>query len=128
MKITKSQLKKLIKEELGRMFEEDMGLEGETFNFQILRTDGGGEPVAILKNVPYSMLDARSIERMKDNKREGYKNVERFLKPNKDALEKLSDYIEYVPSVHRAYHLPDSGVGSREPVILDRAVVVDAQG
>jgi hypothetical protein len=128
MKITKAQLKKLIKEELDRMFEEDMGLEGETFNFQILRTDRtdhGTKPFALLKNVPYSMLDPRSIERMKEREAEGYRSVERFLKPSAEALAKIP---EYNPSVHRAYHLPDSGVGSREPIVFDGAKIVDAQG
>ena len=139
MKITKALLRNLIKEALEdrinpddddleqagfRPVPDDMGLEGETFNFQILHTERGTKPFALLKNVPYSMLDPRSIERMKEREAEGYKGPERFLKPSAEALAKIP---KYDPRVHRAYHLPDSGVGSREPVVFDGARIVDAQ-
>mgnify|MGYP006908260203 CR=1 FL=1 len=139
MKITKALLRNLIKEALEdrinpddddleqagfRPVPDDMGLEGETFNFQILHTERGTKPFALLKNVPYSMLDPRSIERMKEREAEGYKGPERFLKPSAEALAKIP---KYDPRVHRAYHLPDSGVGSREPVVFDGAKFVDAQ-
>ena len=70
MKITKSQLKKLIKEELGMMSEQEMDLEGRTFNFQIFHTERDIGLRAYLVNVPSSMLDPRSIERMKDHEAE----------------------------------------------------------
>ena len=124
MKITKAQLRNLIKEELDTMFEEDMGLEGKTFNFQVLHTERGTKPFALLKNVPYSMLDPRSIERMKEREAEGYKSPERFLKPSAEALEMIR---KYDPRVHRAHYLPDSGVGSRDPVVFDGARIVDVQ-
>ena len=135
MKITKALLRNLIKEALeDRINPDDDDLEqagfrpvpeeGETFNFQILHTERGTKPFALLKNVPYSMLDPRSIERMKEREAEGYKGPERFLKPSAEALAKIP---KYDPRVHRAYHLPDSGVGSREPVVFDGAKIVDAQ-
>ena len=125
MKITKAQLKKLIKEELGMMSEQEMDLEGRTFNFAIYHTERDIGLLAYLVNVPPSMLDPRSIERMKEYEAKGYKGLERFLKPSAEALAKIP---KYNPSVHRAYHLPDSGVGSREPVVFDGAKIVDAQG
>ena len=139
MKITKAQLRKLIKEALEdridpddddleqagfRPVPDEMGLEGKMFNFQILHTERGTKPFALLKNVPYSMLDPRSIERMKEREAEGYKGPERFLKPSAEALAKIP---KYDPRVHRAYHLPDSGVGSREPFVFDGARIVDVQ-
>ena len=139
MKITKALLRNLIKEALEdrinpddddleqagfRPVPDEMGLEGKTFNFQILHTERGTKPFALLKNVPYSMLDPRSIERMKEREAEGYKGPERFLKPSAEALAKIP---KYDPRVHRAHYLPDSGPGSREPIVFDGARIVDAQ-
>ena len=121
MKITKIQLKQIIKEELGMMSEQEMDLEGRTFNFVIYHTERGLGVRAYLVNVPSSMLDPRSIERMKDYEAEGYKGLERFLKPSKEALEM---WPEYDARVHRAYHIKD-GLTSRGHEVPP---IIDAQG
>ena len=120
MKITKSQLKKLIKEELGMMSEQEMDLEGRTFNFAIYHTERDIGLRAYLVNVPSSMLDPRSIERMKDHEAERGpgKRSERFLKPSAEALEM---WPEYDARVHRAYHMDDglTSTGREVPPIIN---------
>jgi len=127
MKITKSQLRQIIKEELGMMSEQEMDLEGRTFNFEIYHTerDSGFEPSsarlglrAYLVNVPYSMLDPRSIERMK-SRGSGAGRSTWLLKPSKEALEK---WPEYDARVHRAYEM----AGDRQPP--KPPPIIDAQG
>ena len=120
MKITKAQLKKLIKEELGMMSEQEMDLEGRTFNFAIYHTERDIGLLAYLVNVPSSMLDARSIERMKDYETKGYKGLERFLKPSKEALEM---WPEYDARVHRAEHMEGDPPPPPKP-----PPIIDAQG
>ena len=120
MKITKTQLKKLIKEELGMMSEQEMDLEGRTFNFAIYHTESDIGLLAYLVNVPSSMLDARSIERMKEFEAKGHKRLERFLKPSKEALEM---WPEYDARVHRAYHMEGEPPPPPKP-----PPIIDAQG
>ena len=122
MKITKSQLKKLIKEELGMMSEQEMGLEGRTFNFEIFHSESDLGLQAYLVNVPFSMLDPRSIERMKDHeaKRGPGKRAERFLKPSAEALEM---WPEYDARVHRAYRMEGDPPPPPEP-----PPIINAQG
>ena len=71
MKITKSQLKQIIKEELEATLDPlDKGLdEDRTFNFEIYYTDhlsGRKQGTAYyLINVPFSMLDTKEYEDLK---------------------------------------------------------------
>ena len=119
MKITKAQLKKLIKEELGMMSEQEMDLEGRTFNFEIFHTERDIGLLAYLVNVPYSMLDPRSIERMKSRGSGAGRSTWR-LKPSKEALEK---WPEYDARVHRAYEMAGDPPPPPKP-----PPIIDAQG
>ena len=120
MKITKAQLRNIIKEELGMMSEQETDLEGRTFNFAIYHTERDIGLRAYLVNVPSSMLDARSIERMKEFEAKGYKGLERFLKPSAAALEM---WPEYDARVHRAEHMEGEPPPPPKP-----PPIIDAQG
>ena len=95
MKITKAQLKKLIKEELGMMSEqepEEMGSDElkQSYTFEIYRPGHYREDpdttLMYVENVPLSMLNVEEYEKYKA---EGYKNPERFLKIKKEFLSEL---------------------------------------
>ena len=94
MKITKSQLKKLIKEELEDMVgDEEMGSDElkQSYTFEIYRPglDYRLDPDTTLmyvENVPLSMLNVEEYEKYKAD---GYKRPERFLKIKKEFLSEL---------------------------------------
>ena len=115
MKITKSQLKQIIKEELGVLKEgaeelEATGLdEFEPYNFEIYYTDhlsGRKQSTAYyLINVPFSMLDTKEYEDLKE--KHGSAWAVQFLKIKPELLEKAKfrrgagtmdyRYVEEVP-------------------------------
>jgi len=85
MKITKSQLRQIIKEEVDTAL--GTSLEGRTHNFKVSHTDMDGRtirPAYYLVNVPYNMLDTKMYERLKET----HKSPERFLKPSMELLKK----------------------------------------
>ena len=113
MKITKAQLKQIIKEELEATLDPldkglDKGLdEGGTYNFEVYYSDhlsGRKQSTAYyLINVPYSELDTEKYEEYKET----HGRPERFLKINPELLEKSGyrygagtmdyRYVEEVP-------------------------------
>ena len=93
MKITKSQLKKLIKEELEDMVgDEEMGSDElkQSYTFEIYRPGHYREDpdttLMYVENVPLDMLTTEDYEKYKAD---GYKNPERFLKIKKEFLSEL---------------------------------------
>ena len=118
MKITKAQLRNIIKEELGMMSEQEMDLEGRKFNFAIYHTESDIGLRAYLINVPSSMLDASSVKRMRDHERlrGPGKGSERFLKPSAEAL---GMWPEYDARVHRAHHMEGDPPTPKPPPIID---------
>ena len=109
MKITKSKLKEIIKEELDATLDPlDKGLdEGGTYNFEVYYSDHlSGRKLRTayyLINVPFSMLDTERYEQYKET----HGRPERFLKINPELLEKSGyvygagtmayQYVEEVP-------------------------------
>ena len=95
MKITKSQLKKLIKEELGMMSEqepEEMDSDElkQSYTFEIYEPghfrEDPDKTVMYVENVPLSAIRTEDYKKYKEK---GYKKPERFLKIKKEFLSKL---------------------------------------
>ena len=118
MKITKAQLKRLIKEE----FEEALGtsLEDRTHNFKVVRTDVDGRSQGTayyLVNVPYSMLDTRTYEEYKET----HKRPERFLKPSMELLKKAG----FDSGGMAAHHMDgDPPPPPKPPPIIDASTLI----
>lgn len=148
MKITKAQLRNLIKEELeGMTEEEEMGSDElkQSYSFQIYEPghfrEDPDKTIMYVENVPLSAIRTENYEKYKA---EGYKDPERFLKIKKEFLSelgfqankygnfKVSSYvIEQVPEtigVNVPFNLR-TGEFMTDQVNLDRIPkVVDAQG
>jgi len=104
MKITKAQLKQIIKEELDQAIVEEPEL-AETYNFKIYQEGQYREsPITTLgyvANVPMSMIDSESYISFKAT----HKDPERFLSLKREALEQFgftgsmvySSQIEKIP-------------------------------
>ena len=150
MKVTKSQLKQIIKEELGMMSEqepEEMGSDElkQSYNFEIYDPghyrEDPSTTLMYVENVPLSMLGTEDYEKYKA---EGYVNPERFLRIKKEFLSELgfqaNKYGNFNVGMNVIDRAPDS-IGVNVPFNLrtrefmmdrvnpDRILkVVDAQG
>ena len=88
MKITKNTLKRLIKEELEAMQEQEPGGLSGTYNFVVRSGDRKMNDVAYITNVPVSMLDRSDYDDTVAN-REGYVEPERLLRLSPEAFEQI---------------------------------------
>jgi len=150
MKVTKTQLKRLIKEELGMMSEqepEEMDSDElkQSYAFQIYEPghfrEDPDKTLMYVENVPLSAIRTEDYEKYKA---EGYKKPERFLKIKKEFLSELgfqaNKYGNFNVGMYVIDQVPETigvnvpfnlrtGEFMTDQVNLDRIPkVVDAQG